>query len=99
MELIVIGLILLEVIIGVGGIVYGVREANEQAAILNQMNTSAATTATMMKDVKTASLEQAAKLRAAVEQQDSEELFRLLGTSESQRAYRPDEEPEPAEGE
>lgn len=50
-------------------------------------------------EVKPYALEQAAKLRAAVERQDSEELFRLLGTSESQRAYRADEEPEPAEAE
>jgi hypothetical protein len=50
-------------------------------------------------EIKPFALEQVAKLRAAVEQQDFEELFRLLGTAESQRAYRPGEEPEPVEAE
>jgi len=50
-------------------------------------------------EIKPHALEQVAKLRTAVEQQDFEELFRLLGTSESQRTYRPDEDPEPAEAE
>ena len=50
-------------------------------------------------EIKPYALEQVAKLRAAVEQQDFEELFRLLGTAESQRVYRPSEDPEPAEAE
>ena len=50
-------------------------------------------------EVKPYALEQVAKLRAAVEQQDFEELFRLLGTSEYQRVYRADEELEPVEAE
>jgi len=50
-------------------------------------------------EIKPYALEQVARLRAAVEQQDFEELFRLLGTAESQRVYRPGEEPEPVEAE
>lgn len=50
-------------------------------------------------EVKPFALEQVAKLRAAVEQQDFEELFRLLGTSDYQRVFRAGEEPEPVEAE
>src|SRR6516225_4819021 len=49
-------------------------------------------------EVKPHTSEQAAKLRAAVDQRDFQELFRLLGTSESQRVYHADAEVEPAEG-
>jgi hypothetical protein len=50
-------------------------------------------------EVKPYALEQVTKLRAAVEQQDFEELFRLLGTSDYQRVFRAGEEPEPVESE
>ena len=50
-------------------------------------------------EIKPRALEQVRKLRAAVEERNFEELFRLLGTSESQRVYRADEEGEPADGE
>jgi hypothetical protein len=50
-------------------------------------------------EVKPYASERAALLRAAAEQRDFQELFRLLGTSESQRAYHADEEVEPTEGE
>ena len=50
-------------------------------------------------EIKPHALEQVRKLRAAVEERNFEELFRLLGTSESQRVYRADEEGEPADGE
>ena|SRR5712664_2493833 len=45
MELIVIALILLEVIIGIGGTVFGIIEGNKQVAILDRMNRSTAATA------------------------------------------------------
>jgi len=50
-------------------------------------------------EIKPHALEQVRKLRAAVEERNFEELFRLLGTSETQRVYRADEEGEPADGE
>jgi hypothetical protein len=69
LELLVIALILLEVIIGIAGIVYGIREGNEQAAILSQMNASAAATAATIADVRKASSDQAARLKALADEQ------------------------------
>ena len=69
LELLVIALILLEVVIGIAGIVYGIREGNEQAVILSQMNASAAATAATIADVKKASLDQAARLKALADEQ------------------------------
>src|SRR5712671_2429389 len=54
MELAVIALILLEVIIGIGGTVFGIREGNKQAAILDRMDRSTAATAMTMKELQKA---------------------------------------------
>lgn len=69
MELVVIFLILLEVIIGVGGFVYGVVEANKQAMILGQMNSNTAATAALMQDTKALSVDQATKLKMLAEEE------------------------------
>ena len=69
MELIVIGLILFEVILGIGGIVFGIVEGNKQAAILDRMNTSTAATATATQSVNTSSQDQAARLKALADEQ------------------------------
>jgi len=69
MELIVIALILLEVIIGVGGIAYSVVEGNKQAEILDRMDKSTAATATATRGVNTSSQDQAAKLKTLADEQ------------------------------
>jgi hypothetical protein len=45
MEVVVIALILLELILGIVGIIIGIREGNDQAQVLSKLNTSAAATA------------------------------------------------------
>jgi hypothetical protein len=69
MELTVIALILLEVIIGIGGIVFGIVEGNKQVEILNRMNASTAATATATQGVNTASQDQATKLKNLSDEQ------------------------------
>jgi hypothetical protein len=69
MELWVIALILLEVLIGIGGTIFGIAEGNKQAAILDKMNTSTGATATATQGVNTYSQDQAAKLKTLADEQ------------------------------
>jgi cell division protein FtsB len=85
MELIVIFLILLEALIGIGGIIFGIKEGNKQAAILDRMNTSTAATATATQGVNTSSQDQAAKLKTLADEQ-TKSLDSLTEMNEKLRA-------------